>query len=380
MRIVYLSRSIIPSSSANSINVIKMCNAFSENGHEVTLLSIGDSKFTNSEDSKELFNFYGVKQCFKISYLKWLKIPGYGIIYAIISALKVVIRIKPDLVYGRYLPGCLLTSLFNVPTIYESHGPFKYPEIITRILLFIMIRNKKFKKMIVLSKKLGKYFNQRYNMPDSFMIVAYNGADQLKKNDRIKLKISKKRIPNIALLQVGYIGSLYDGKGMEIISELIKNCPWAEFHIIGGLEKDFKKWSRNLADYKNGHFYGHLAQSKASLYAFMFDVLLLPSKKIVSVYGGNKNFKQYYSPPIKLFEYMQAGKAIISSNFLDEILVDHENALLCDPENVNCWIDALEQLRDNPSLRFALGKNARDEFIAKYTWLARAHRVLDGML
>ena len=39
MKILYISNSIIPSKTANSINVMKMCQAFSENDHEVTLLA-----------------------------------------------------------------------------------------------------------------------------------------------------------------------------------------------------------------------------------------------------------------------------------------------------------------------------------------------------
>lgn len=39
MKIVYISRSIIPSRTANSINVMKMCSMFASLGHEVTLLA-----------------------------------------------------------------------------------------------------------------------------------------------------------------------------------------------------------------------------------------------------------------------------------------------------------------------------------------------------
>ena len=42
MKILYLSKSIIPSRTANSINVMKMSQAFADNGHEVVFVS---SKF-----------------------------------------------------------------------------------------------------------------------------------------------------------------------------------------------------------------------------------------------------------------------------------------------------------------------------------------------
>ena len=40
MNILYISNSIIPSRTANSIHVMKMCQAFADNGHEVTLLAL----------------------------------------------------------------------------------------------------------------------------------------------------------------------------------------------------------------------------------------------------------------------------------------------------------------------------------------------------
>ena len=39
LNIVYIARSIIPSRTANSVNVMKMCSAFASLGHKVTLLA-----------------------------------------------------------------------------------------------------------------------------------------------------------------------------------------------------------------------------------------------------------------------------------------------------------------------------------------------------
>ena len=39
MKILYISNSVIPSRKANSIHVMKMCQAFADNGHKVILLA-----------------------------------------------------------------------------------------------------------------------------------------------------------------------------------------------------------------------------------------------------------------------------------------------------------------------------------------------------
>ena len=65
MKIVYISNSIIPSRTANSIHVMKMCQAFADNGHEVLLLA-PNYKEQNEKGINDVFDFYGVRNSFKI--------------------------------------------------------------------------------------------------------------------------------------------------------------------------------------------------------------------------------------------------------------------------------------------------------------------------
>ena len=53
MKIVYISRSIIPSRTANSINVMKMCNAFASLGHEVVLLAPWTKKLEEKDINED---------------------------------------------------------------------------------------------------------------------------------------------------------------------------------------------------------------------------------------------------------------------------------------------------------------------------------------
>ena len=59
MNILYISKSVIPSRSANSIHVMKMCQAFADNGHRVVLLS-PDIKDQYEKNVSDIFNYYGV--------------------------------------------------------------------------------------------------------------------------------------------------------------------------------------------------------------------------------------------------------------------------------------------------------------------------------
>ena len=57
MKILYISKSIIPSRTANSIHVMKMCQAFADNGHEVVLLA-PDVKNHYEKDIEDIAAFY----------------------------------------------------------------------------------------------------------------------------------------------------------------------------------------------------------------------------------------------------------------------------------------------------------------------------------
>ena len=68
MKIIYISKSIIPSRAANSIHVMKMCQAFADNGHKVVLLA-PDLKNYYESNVDDIYEYYGVKKNFKIKKL-----------------------------------------------------------------------------------------------------------------------------------------------------------------------------------------------------------------------------------------------------------------------------------------------------------------------
>jgi glycosyltransferase involved in cell wall biosynthesis len=83
--------------------------------------------------------------------------------------------------------------------------------------------------------------------------------------------------------------------------------------------------------------------------------------------------------PMKMFDYLACGRAIIAS----EIPVFHEilndgNAIFCDAENPGEWINAIQTLADDPTLRARLAGNGRRD-AARYTWQMRAQTTMDKL-
>jgi glycosyltransferase involved in cell wall biosynthesis len=85
--------------------------------------------------------------------------------------------------------------------------------------------------------------------------------------------------------------------------------------------------------------------------------------------------------PLKVFEYMAAGKAIVCSDLpvLREVLEHERTALLVPPDDRDAWVGALVRLARDVPFRHCLGAAARRELEDKYTWQRRAQRVLEGI-
>ncbi len=368
MKIVYISSSTIPSRAANSIHVMKMCQAFAKNGHEVVLIA-PDKKDALESGVEDVYKFYGVDKCFEIINLPWLPIRGRGHIYGFLAGLKARL-LKPDVVYCRNAPGCFFAAKLGLPVIFESHAPLGDSGTISNWMFRRILESSKLKKMVVITHALKKYYLDNYSCDGNEIQVAPDGADPVPEG------IEPFDLPNKgARLQVGYVGHLYKGRGVDIIIDMAKNCDWANFHLVGGTETDIKYWMIKTKGHDNILFRGFVAPAEGERLRISFDVLLAPYQSDVSISGGGNTVN--WMSPLKLFEYMAAQKPIICSDLpvLREVFAHEKNALLCPPDDVNEWVKALERLRQDKILAVQLGQTAHDEFVRNYTWQARVEKL-----
>ena len=374
MKILYVSKSIIPSRTANSINVMKMCQAFADNGHTVTLLA-PDIKKRYEKNIENIYKYYGVRKNFYIKKLYHPNIKLGALFYTLAIVFYLIKNQKFDLIYGRFLHGLYVASLFNHKVIYESHVPdFKVRN--HKLLIFKrLITSKYFEKMIVISKVLKDMYLERGYLEFNKIQIAHDGADEVDNLDyKIKLLGYEKN------LKVGYVGHLYKGKGIEIISSLASSLKSdIEIHIIGGLEKDIQNW-KNKINKKNIFFYGFIPHGELSGYINSLDVCLLPNQKLVYSYGADltKNAINIsdFTSPLKLFEYMSHRKAIVASDLpvINEVL-NHNNSILVKYDDIQSWIDSIELLRDSKN-RDKIATQALRDF-SNFTWKKRANSILN---
>lgn len=86
-----------------------------------------------------------------------------------------------------------------------------------------------------------------------------------------------------------------------------------------------------------------------------------------------------YASPLKIFEYMAAGRAIVAPDQpnIREILRHQETALLFEPGRTAAMWEQIVQLLSDPALRHRIGMAARAEIVRRnYTWDANAQQVI----
>lgn len=370
MKIAYLSDVRIPSKAASVVHVLKMCEALARMGHDVRLYYAGDGE----TDTGELFQCYGIDNIFSTQAVR--KIPRTGLAY--LYSVRVgwlAHKWRCGFVLSRNLPAAVVCALLGVPVIYEAHMGSKEKGAVTDILFEVLIRLKKLKAMLVISDALKRYYLANYRLEDKRIIVVPDAASPCRsQGGQERQNWDSAGKPK---LNVGYIGHLYEGRGIDVLLEIARRCQWLHMHVVGGEPEDVRFWQERSAGIENITFYGHVDHSSTGKYRQMCDVLVAPYQTAVKVAGKRTDTVAWMSP-LKIFEYMASGKPVVCSDLpvLREVLDDGRNALLCPPGDTAAWCRALKELRDNRDIRTRLGQAAYKDYRSNYTWEQRARKIV----
>ena len=367
MKICYLSHSMFPSRAAKCVHIIKMCEALSKAGHEVTLYGY------RKADTDTCFEDYDVQHTFELAlFEKKRNIPIVG---NIIFAQKVAKQIKKspaELYIGRSIYLALAAGKNGAPVVYEAHA---LPA--TRWHRFLekrLFKSPSFKRLVVISQPLKQDYLQLFPvLGEERLLVAPDGANIPKAPPT---RESKPHDP----LTIGYIGHLYHGRGMEIIIELARAMPANRFLVVGGEQRDIAYWKQECEGLDNITFAGYVSHGQLGMYYDRIDILLAPYQKTVSV-AGNKGDTARWMSPMKLFEYMAHNKPFICSDLpvFRDVLQHGRQCLLCAADDAAAWEQALKTYIERPDYRRQLAQNAYDDFVQHYTWDARISNILKGL-
>jgi glycosyltransferase involved in cell wall biosynthesis len=363
MKIVCISAAQIPSDTANSIQVMKVCQAFMQLGHDVMLLVPGNQQ--SNINQNQLIKHYGLK---KLCPIQWLPLRNRRLFPW--KAAWRAHKLGADLIYSWPFQSAALGLLVGIPSMLELHdfpaghfGPLW-------LRLFLIFPGRK--RLLPITEALRRALR----LPEKDTVVAPDGVD-LERYASLPEPEPARRILGLpAAPTVLCTGHLYAGRGVDLFLSLAVKFPQASFVWVGGRPAEVETWKERAARLANVTFTGFVPNERIPLYQSAADVLLMPYQRTVATSSGGNTAE--IASPMKMFEYMAAGRAILSSDLpvLHEVL-DETMAIFCPLEDARAWESALGGLLGDESRQKVLGKCARIA-AEQYSWVRRAQRVLEG--
>ena len=359
INISYIAEINLNSKSAYKHQVLKMCDAFSQKGFKVKLFIINSNKIR----FKKLKRDYLLKSNFKIIEI-YNSINRLNFITRLFFSIKVffLIKKKKEIIFSRSIFTSIFLSAFSVKNTLEIHQPNSgLTNLIFNFFKKKILKNTKF---ILINKNLNNSFLLR---KDKF-IVADDGVDL--KDFKFKQKIRHKD-------SCVYTGSLFQGKGIEIILKLAKKLNKFKFYIYGDLTTATPKILNDCLKLKNIKLLGHVKYSKIPIILKSHKIIIMPYSK--KVFGNHKyaNIEKYMSP-LKLFDYLASGRIILASESqsYSHILKNNINSILCDSSNLDKWVKTLKDISKNKINFTNLKKNSL-ETAKQFSWSYRIEKIVN---
>lgn len=373
MKLVYLAPIGLFDDWAHTVQIMKMCEAFSENGISVELI-VPNRKNKNNVDP---FKYNHTKNIFKITKVPFLDLfftNPHPIFYWLrLSSFFVTSRIylyfkNYDILYTREIYASLLFS--NVYT--ELHS---FPKKINKLKIKAL---KKSKGIVVLTSTIKSKISN-LGIKDEKIIVCHDGVridefTNLTSKSEAREKLGINREDYI----FGYIGTLKTmgmEKGVGTAIDSLKFLPQNyKLYVVGGEVHDvdfYKKFAKDNGLEDRVIFTGRVLHESVPNHIAVCDVVVAPFPK-------NDHY-EYYMSPLKIFEYMASKRPIIATDLtsLREVLVNKKTAILIPPSDPESLALSIKELVSNKSLANEITSNAYGEVVNKYTWKKRADNILN---
>ncbi|MCA9902509.1 MAG: glycosyltransferase [Anaerolineae bacterium] len=393
MKLIYLANIRLPTEKAHGLQIVQNCEAFADVGAEVELWAARRVNTPEMRKITDVFAHYGVKQNFALRWLPSLDLlPLSGgqnnlaarlffalqMVTFVVSALIAVMGSRADAYFSRDALTLLALSLIKPrrTLAYEAHS-VAYGTL-GRWIQRLTVR------------RVGRVFGVTNRLCEELVALWADAARTQVAPDGIRgerfVNPPTQRDARIALgwpeaaYIVGYVGRLQtmaQDKGVGLLVEAMAQIHDAAIALVGGpdemAEALRQQWWVLGRDDAAFLYAGQVQPDQVTRYLAAFDVCIL-------ALPWTTHFA-YYASPLKLFEYMAAGRAIVASDLPStrEIVVEGETALFFPPGDVKALTAALVRLHNDKELRQQMGNRARALAFARYTWEARARMILEAL-
>lgn len=368
--LAYIANARMPTEKAHGLQIANMCHAFARKKMDVTLVA----PKRNNPIKETVFDFYGINKDFKISTVwSWdligtLRTTGFWIqqLTFSISAWLVCRKLPKDsLFFSRDIFSAWLLSFGRRKVVFEMH---RYPERMKGIWKAMLHR---MSGIISTNRWKADMLEREMGYPKDRILVLPNGFDPA----IFEASLSRAELRTELSLPAGrlialYTGHLYDWKGAHVFAEAATQMPDVLCVFVGGTTADLEKFHTEFGHVENILLVGHKTHRVIPKYLLTADVLVLPN-------SAKSHESQFSTSPIKLFEYLAAGKPIVASD-LPSIreLVGDANAVFVTPDNQKALAEGIVDILHRREDAVIMASN-NINLSLQYTWEKRADAIIE---
>lgn len=371
MRILYVFPEPLPLPRARGIQVTHTVAALAQQGISVCLA------YVPTADGSDPFSAYGIERPQTVELIPLArglpaplsKLPLHSNRLFFYRLRRWVRQEKnraraPMLIMARHLKiaHALLNAFPDIPLLYEAHevfaevAPTAKRASLTQIEKAVLQRAQ---ALVAITQGTADDLKKRYRLNREFQIL----PDAVSWPEQIPEKTWHECGRHII-----YAGSFFPWKGVQDLIAAAQWLPGCRITLLGGTPERIRQYQTQVpAGGAEVVFTGHVSHAQA---------LQALAQACIAVLPNRAEPNSLWSSPLKLFEYMACGCAVVASDLasLREILADDE-AIWAPPADPQALASAIRRLTSDPVQAKRLGEHLRER-AKNYTWAARAKKLI----
>ncbi|MBK8014877.1 MAG: glycosyltransferase family 4 protein [Deltaproteobacteria bacterium] len=378
MRILYHHRTA--SKDGQAVHIEELISALSARGHEVEIVAPRVASSGNETESMgtRVDWIHRLKVHLPKAMYETLELSYSAVAYQRLA--RAARTFRPDFIYERYnlflLSGAILRQRFNLPLILEVNAPLAEERsqfggmAMPRFAQWAEAQTWRQADVVLpVTQVLGDYVSAR-GVPADRIVVIHNGINEAHFARAPKPEDAKQRLGVADRMVLGFTGFIRDWHRVDRIVRWLATPeapPNAIFLVVGDgpARPELETLAKTLGVTHRLRFTGVIDRNEVPAHVAAFDIALQPA--VVP-----------YASPLKMFEYLALGKAIIAPRRanIEELLSHNDNAWLFAPEVPGDLEAGLNKLVLDSELRRRLAASAAMTIGRKrLTWAANAERI-----
>jgi len=376
---------------AEGVHIAGIVNGFRKFGHHVRLVSPTGADPTVecvSKLTKEKSHTIKTKILHKLANI--LPQPLFELmeifynIFALLKLRKCIKEVRPNFIYERYaffnVAGAVVSKLYKIPLVLEVNEMSGHKrvrgQLFVKLCSFLeKITMRQASLIITVSDFLNQEVRRKVDSPQTQVVTIPNGVPEKwldSKIDRQSLKELRQQYGLGEKKVICFVGGLVYWHNFPLLLKAVKKVqilvPGSVLLIVGdGPLKDYiKEQTIKLGlDTDSVILSGMVSHSEIPLYLSLADVAVIPE---------TNNFRS----PIKMFEYMALGKAVIAPRKppIETVIEDGIDGALFEPGDENLLAEAILRCLQIPLLSRQFGSMARKKISERYTWERHVEHIL----